>query len=264
MKSFNMEELMYQILSVLNEKNPRTQREIVTVLEDIFGLTEEERAEKTSSNQLKFYKTVAGAAQRLKKAGLVDFGIGKKGMHSITEEGKRKLASQKGVIEPTDLNRTNPSLPSKDVLSHYEKQNKNGCTMVTIPRDNFDRKIDIEILEEAPCLYVLTNGKKHYAGYSGNAFERIYNHSLKSKEPFPWTTAYVFTYSDISDGTHLDIADAAYLEYLVFQKADFSKMINFKTADPLYMKPNDKKKMDELFNTIKDLLYQTGCNLIKR
>lgn len=268
MKSFNLEELRYEVLSILDENGPLTQGEIVTKLQDRFDLNKEERNETTKTGQKKFYKTVAGQEQLLKKAGLIHFGTGEKKFHSITESGRKKLFSNdRNTITTTDMKMTVSSgLISHQgrEIKHYNSIAENGCTMLIIPRKEYHRDIDKEILSEYPCLYILSNGRSYYIGYSGNAFERIYVHSRPNKEPFTWTTAYVFLYTDKDDNSHINIADAAYLEYLAFQKADYSKTVNHKGADSPYMKRTDKTKMDEVFTDIAKLLEKSNVDVFKR
>lgn len=262
MKDFNLSELRYQILSVLNKNDfhPLTQKEIEIALSDYFELSEEDRKEKTPSGQPRFYKTVAAQEQLLKKAGLEKF---EKNGHSITEKGKNVLSHKNGVIYYDDLTKniyseTKATDYKSNEIHHYQQNSINGCTMLTIPRNLYQRSIDKDLLDENPCLYILSNSKRYYIGYSGNAFERIYVHSRPDKKPFPWTVAYVFIYTDSTDGSHLNMSDASFLEFLAFEHTNYNKTINLKKADRPYMKPKDKEQIEELFNTIKELLYQSG------
>lgn len=268
MKDFNLSELRYQILSVLNQKNSHslTEKEIVEALSNYFELSKEDREEKTSSGQLRFYKTVAGQEQLLKRAGFEDFGKGYAGCHIITEKGKEILSVRKGSIYPEDMKNKDQSETksiecSKNSSQHYKHIGKNGCTMLTIPLEQFQRNIDRDLLVDYPCLYILSNGKRYYIGFSGNAFERIYVHTKKQR--FSWTVAYVFLYTDPKDGSHFNMSDAAYLEYLSLNLASYHKTINLKKADRPYMKPKDEEKMEKMFFVIKELLHQADVQVFK-
>ena len=268
MKDFNLSELRYQILAVLNrdESHPLKECEIVDALSDYFELSKEEREEITSSGQRRFYKIVAGQEQLLKKAGFEDFGKGYDGYHIITEKGKEILSVRKGAIYSDDLkNKAHFETKSikyiKNTLQHYQHISKNGCTMLTIPLEHFHRNIDRDLLVNYPCLYILSDGKRYYIGFSGNAFERIYVHTKKQR--FAWTVAYVFLYTDPEDGTHFNMSDAAYLEYLSLNLASYRKTVNLKKADRPYMKPKDEEKMEKLFIVIEELLHQVDVQVFK-
>lgn len=294
MKKNDHAALKYQILLMLQQNGPLTETEITHRLADIIGMDEEELDEcyENRPKDKVFYKSVATNEQHLKAAGLVEF-FGNYG-HRITDSGTRALVDNettgrieygylrqfpeyckwiKNYREGTKETTTDMKMPvssglishqERETLKHYNSIAENGCTMLIIPRKEYHRNIDKDILSEYPCLYILSNGRKYYIGYSGNAFERIYTHSLPDNEPFKWTTAYVFLYTDKDDNSHINIADAAYLEYLAFQRADSSKTVNHKGADSPYMKRTDKTKMDEIFTDIAKLLEKSNVDVFKR
>ena len=89
--------LKYQVLSILKEQSPLTQKEIVEKLANYFHLTEEEREETYSKRPYDkvFYKTVASNEERLRFAGLEDF---TPQGHAITQRGLNALAENRGTI----------------------------------------------------------------------------------------------------------------------------------------------------------------------
>ena len=89
--------LKYQVLSILKEQSPLTQKEIVEKLANYFHLTEEEREETYSKRPYDkvFYKKVASNEERLRFAGLEDF---TPQGHAITQRGLNALAENRGTI----------------------------------------------------------------------------------------------------------------------------------------------------------------------
>lgn len=93
------DETMMPILKILGDKVPRQIREISSLLESEFNLTEEELKETVSSGENRFYDRVSWGRTYLKKAGLV--AQDKKGSDvRITDEGLKVLSSG---IEKIDL-----------------------------------------------------------------------------------------------------------------------------------------------------------------
>lgn len=96
--------LKYQVLSILKEQSPLTQKEIAEKLANYFNLTEEER-EKTYSKRpydKVFYKMVASNEERLRFAGLEDF---TPQGHAITQRGLNALVENRGTIPFSYLRR---------------------------------------------------------------------------------------------------------------------------------------------------------------
>jgi len=89
--------LKYQVLSILKEQSPLTQKEIVEKLANYFNLTEEEREETYSKRPYDkvFYKKVASNEEHLRFAGLEDF---TPQGHAITQRGLNALAENRGTI----------------------------------------------------------------------------------------------------------------------------------------------------------------------
>lgn len=97
MKRIDHSKLKYQVLSILNEEGPLTQKEIVYKLVNYFHLSEEEREErypKYPSSKV-FYKIVASNEERLRFAGLEEFTL--QG-HKITQRGLDALKENLGTI----------------------------------------------------------------------------------------------------------------------------------------------------------------------
>jgi len=99
----------------------------------------------------------------------------------------------------------------------YNCAKEKNCTMVIIPRKDFDRQIDVELLK-FPCFYILLDELKDraqcYVGYTNNPIERITTHNSKRRGKTFWNYALVFVYYDEDNDCHFDITDAAYLEHL--------------------------------------------------
>lgn len=96
--------LKYQILSILKEQSPLTQKEIAEKLANYFNLTEEEREETYSKRPYDkvFYKMVASNEERLRFAGLEDF---TPQGHVITQRGLNALVENRGTIPFSYLRR---------------------------------------------------------------------------------------------------------------------------------------------------------------
>lgn len=96
--------LKYQVLSILKEQSPLTQKEIVEKLANYFNLTEEEREETYSKRPYDkvFYKKVASNEEHLRFAGLEDF---TPQGHAITQRGLNALAENRGTIPFSYLRR---------------------------------------------------------------------------------------------------------------------------------------------------------------
>ena len=96
--------LKYQVLSVLKEQSPLTQKEIVEKLANYFNLTEEEREETYSKRPYDkvFYKKVASNEEHLRFAGLEDF---TPQGHAITQRGLNALVENRGTIPFSYLRR---------------------------------------------------------------------------------------------------------------------------------------------------------------
>ena len=96
--------LKYQVLSILKEQSPLTQKEIVEKLANYFNLTEEEREETYSKRPYDkvFYKIVASNEERLRFAGLEDF---TPQGHAITQRGLNALVENRGTIPFSYLRR---------------------------------------------------------------------------------------------------------------------------------------------------------------
>lgn len=94
------DETMYPILKILEDKKPRHLRRITELLESQFSLTADEKEEKVSSGENRFYDRVSWGRTYLKKAGLV--AQESKGSDvRITDEGVRVLATG---ISKIDIN----------------------------------------------------------------------------------------------------------------------------------------------------------------
>ena len=89
--------LKYQVLSILNEKGPLTQKEIVEKLANYYHLTEEERSENYAKRPYDkvFYKKVASNEEHLRFARLEEFTL--QG-HRITQRGLNALKENLGTI----------------------------------------------------------------------------------------------------------------------------------------------------------------------
>ena len=97
MKKIDHGKLKYQVLSILNEKGPLTEKEIVYKLANYFHLSEEEREERYAKypSAKVFYKIVASNEERLRFAGLEEFTL--QG-HKITQRGLNALNENHGTI----------------------------------------------------------------------------------------------------------------------------------------------------------------------
>lgn len=169
------------------------------------------------------------------------------------------------VTEPTDK----ASSQKETILSYKNKLQQNYCTMVVIPRDEFKRNIDVDILKY-PCLYILLSemnipNPMHYIGYTNNPIERITTHRSKSKGKSFWHYALVFLFHNPKDDTHFDISDVAYLEYLALNKSHNAlRRFNSKGADePSYIKPAAKQIADNAFKDIQALVASIGIEILK-
>lgn len=96
--------LKYQVLSILKEQSPLTQKEIAEKLANYFNLTEEEREETYSKRPYDkvFYKKVASNEEHLRFAGLEDF---TPQGHAITQRGLNALVENRGTIPFSYLRR---------------------------------------------------------------------------------------------------------------------------------------------------------------
>ena len=97
MKKIDHGKLKYQVLSILNEKGPLTEKEIVYKLANYFHLSEEEREEtypKRPHDKV-FYKKVASNEEHLRFAGLEEFTL--QG-HRIAQRGLNALNENHGTI----------------------------------------------------------------------------------------------------------------------------------------------------------------------
>ena len=97
MKKIDHGKLKYQVLSILKEKSPLTQKEIVEKLANYYHLTEEERTanyDKRPYDKV-FYKKVASNEERLRFAGLEEF---TPQGHRITQRGLNALNENHGTI----------------------------------------------------------------------------------------------------------------------------------------------------------------------
>lgn len=97
MEKIDHGKLKYQVLSILNEKGPLTQKEIVEKLANYYHLTEEERSENYAKRPYDkvFYKKVASDEEHLRFAGLEEFTL--QG-HKITQRGLNALKENLGTI----------------------------------------------------------------------------------------------------------------------------------------------------------------------
>ena len=104
MKKIDHGKLKYQVLSILKEQSPLTQKEIVEKLANYFNLTKEEREETYSKrpHDKVFYKMVASNEERLRFAGLEDF---TPQGHAITQHGLKALVENRGTIPFSYLRR---------------------------------------------------------------------------------------------------------------------------------------------------------------
>lgn len=97
MEKINHGKLKYQVLLILKENGPLTQKEIVEKLANYFHLSKEEREERYSKRPYDkvFYKKVASNEERLRFAGLEEFTL--QG-HRITQRGLDALKDNHGSI----------------------------------------------------------------------------------------------------------------------------------------------------------------------
>ena len=97
MKKIDHGKLKYQVLSILKEQSPLTQKEIVEKLANYFHLSEEEREERYPNypGTKVFYKIVASNEERLRCAGLEEYTL--QG-HKITHRGLDALQDNSGTI----------------------------------------------------------------------------------------------------------------------------------------------------------------------
>lgn len=97
MEKIDHGKLKYQVLSILKEKSPLTQKEIVEKLANYYHLTEEERTENYDKRPYDkvFYKKVASNEERLRFAGLEEF---TPQGHRITQRGLNALNENHGTI----------------------------------------------------------------------------------------------------------------------------------------------------------------------
>lgn len=261
----------YDILSFLKDKKSHTQSEIVEHLANAYELTKEEREEKYTNGNLKFYKCIAGIEQQLKRAGLETFDSNN---HTITEKGIRLLEKCDGAIRYDELQNRHKFVSAKEEVfdfktqkgndnqPHYESFYRNGCSMFVIPRNEFNKTTDKAILKH-PCLYILldeiSENANCYIGQTGDPIERISTHRSTSKGEDFWSYALVFVYYNPKDDTHFDLCDVAYLEYLAYYSAQ--PIYNKKGVDEPYIKPMAKELIGQVFNDIKTLISGIGLQL---
>lgn len=155
---------------------------------------------------------------------------------------------------------------------NYESAIEKNCTMVIIPRKDFNRQINVDLLG-FPCFYILLDQLKDkaqcYVGYTNNPIERITTHNSKSRGKTFWNYALVFLYYDTDNNCHFDITDTAYLEYLAINSIDKyygqnrmkSLIRNWKKADMPYIKPFAKDNITNVFEDIKTLVSRLGLHL---
>ncbi len=268
----------FDILSFLSDNKSHSQAEIVEYLSDNYMLSQEEREERYENGNLKFYKTIAGIEQQLKRAGFETIENNK---HNITEKGLSVLQNcptnsisykeLKTPVSTTHLEklsfRTDLQI-DKDMLPHYANICEEKCTVFIVPRNKFDRKVDTDLMKY-PCFYILTdflnNDATCYIGYTGNPIERITTHKSQSRGIDFWNYALVFTFHDNLSGNHFDKCDVEYLEYLAIDYIlNIGKSIyNSKGADEPYIKPAAKKEMDNAFEEIKHLASKVGLTLFE-
>ena len=144
--------------------------------------------------------------------------------------------------------------------------------MVIIPRKDFDRKNDVELLK-FPCLYILLDDIKDkarcYVGNTNNPVERIATHNSKKRGKDFWNYALVFVYHNKDNDCHFDITDTAYLEYLAIESIEkYYRQNNMKTrfdndkkADKPYIKPFAKDSIINVFEDVKVLVSRLGLHL---
>jgi len=123
MKRINHGKLKYQVLSILNEKGPLTEKEIVEKMANYFHLSEEEREETYPKRPYDkvFYKKVASNEEHLRFAGLEKFTL--QG-HKITQRGLNALNENHGTISYSYLKK----FPEycKWVSEGHKKKTKNS------------------------------------------------------------------------------------------------------------------------------------------
>ncbi len=154
----------------------------------------------------------------------------------------------------------------------YNCAKEKNCTMVIIPRKDFDRQIDVELLK-FPCFYILLDELKDraqcYVGYTNNPIERITTHNSKRRGKTFWNYALVFVYYDEDNDCHFDITDAAYLEHLSIESIEKyygrnnmkTRFRNGKKADKPYIKPFAKDNIINVFEDVKILVSRLGLHL---
>ena len=195
--------------------------------------------------------------------------------YTINEDSHEKTHNNI-TINTKGRNRFNIDNPIKDINSfpvkeeggeiHYVAKELRGCTMTIIPRNEFQKKIDMEKLRQ-PSFYILVEQfrNKCYVGYSNDSSERIATHKNKRMH---WYHALVFTYFNkdciyLNEPFHFDIADAAYLEFLALHSISSSRLSNSKKADKPDIKNYAKKYIEDVFNAIKTLAEGIGLHIFK-
>ena len=123
MEKIDHGKLKYQVLSILKEESPLSQKEIVEKLANYYHLTEEERTENYDKRPYDkvFYKKVASNEERLRFAGLEEF---TPQGHRITQRGLNALNENHGTISYSYLKK----FPEyrKWVSEGHKKKTKNS------------------------------------------------------------------------------------------------------------------------------------------
>lgn len=97
-------EMMQPVLGALAENETLTSSELAAVLEDRFSLTQDEKAERLASGQLRYMNRMYWAITDLRKAALIENG-GKRGVYRITSKGREFAMRHDAPFTANDLMR---------------------------------------------------------------------------------------------------------------------------------------------------------------
>lgn len=135
---------------------------------------------------------------------------------------------------------------------------QNGCSMYFLNVGQRDTLRSFNTSNGASVYFLFPAGdnKKPYIGYTGNIYERINKHCSDKK----WVNSIFFImYNQDSIQSHFDICDTAYLEYRLIKEV---KHTNRKKADEPYVKPENKERLNRIFEDIKHLFKENGLGYL--
>ena len=174
-----------------------------------------------------------------------------------------KELHKEGVVKCRKVNGTyyyKVELINKEVGTRGTKSIafRNGCSMYFLKVGQRDTLRSFSTSDGASVYLLFPAGenKKPYIGYTGNIYERINKHCSDKK----WVNSIFFImYNQDSIQSHFDICDAAYLEYKLIEEL---RHTNRKKADEPYVKPENKKKLNSIFEDIKHLIKENGLGYL--